>query len=119
MALSENELWQHIRKLEGETVLTLKRRNPNKILSVTNDSVEIKDRSTKPSREDIFCVYQYVHRVGRVTREDLYGEGSILGHPYARKTGRIIMSILARAVPDEILPIPANERLSGIRLRGR
>ncbi len=117
MALNDEELWERVRGLEGETVYTLKQRKPNKILSVTDDSVEIKDRSTKPSREDIFCVYQHLLRTGKVTKKDLYGNASILGDALARKTGRIIMAILARAVPDEIEPIPANERLSGIRLR--
>lgn len=80
--------------------------------------MEIEDRVTTPSREDIFRVYQYLHRAGRVTGEDLYGDRSILEHPYANKVGRIVMAILARAVPDEIETIPASERLSGIRLLG-
>lgn len=29
MSLSENELWQRVMGLEGETVYTIKRRNPN------------------------------------------------------------------------------------------
>ena len=118
MLLSDSALWERVRGLEGETVYTLVRRNPNRIIRVTDNRVEIEGRRTGPFREDIFCVYQHLHRVGSVTREDLYGEESILGHPYAKKTGRIIVAILARAVPDEIEVIPASERLSGIRLRG-
>jgi hypothetical protein len=119
MALNDSQLWECIRGLESKIVYTIKRRSPNKILRVTDDRVEIESRATRPSREDILCVYQYLHMAGRVTQEDLYGEGSILGHPYARKTGRIIMAILAAAVPDEIGVIPANERLSGIIVRVR
>ncbi|MDI6815102.1 MAG: hypothetical protein QMC90_03370 [Dehalococcoidales bacterium] len=59
--------------------------------------------------------------MGKVTGEDLYGDTSILGHTLARKTGRIIMAILARVVPDEIDSIKRSksERLSGIKLRGQ
>ncbi len=118
MELCDDELWEHIKEklIKGTIVYPPKIKRRNEILSVDGDEVHIKDRHTKPRREDIFCVYQYVHRVGRVTREDLYGEGSILGHPYARKTGRIIMGILANAVRDEIETIPG---LSGIRLRSQ
>ena len=34
MALSDSELWERIKRLEGETVYTLKRRNPIKILRI-------------------------------------------------------------------------------------
>jgi len=117
MTLSNEELWERVRRLESRIVYTLKRQEPNRILRVTLDGIEIEGRATRPSREDVFRVYQHVHRAGRVTREDLYGERSILGHPYAKKTGRVIMAILASAVPDEIEGIPVSERLSGIRLR--
>ncbi len=119
MGLSDSELWVRVRGLEGKTIYTIQQCKPNRISRVTDDRVEIEDRVALPSREDILCVYRYVHRVGRVTGEDLYGDSSILGHPYARKTGRIIMAILAGAVPDEIEAIKRSktERLSGIKLR--
>ena len=121
MALSENELWGRIRGLEGETIYTIQQCKPNRVSRVTADKVEIEGRAALPSREDILCVYQYLQRRGEVTGEDLYGNASILGDALANKTGRVIMAILARAVPDEIEAIKRSktERLSGIRLRGR
>ena len=41
MPLSENELWERVRGLEGETVYTIKQRNPNRILCVTDNAVVI------------------------------------------------------------------------------
>ncbi|MCL0057869.1 hypothetical protein M1N05_02230 [Dehalococcoidales bacterium] len=119
MSLSDSELWERVRGLEEETVYTIQQCKPNRILRVTADKVEIAERKTKPSREDILRVYHHLQRMGRVTREDLYGNASILKNPLARKTGRIIMAILAAAVPEEIDVIPETERLSGIRLRGQ
>ena len=65
MVLSDSELWQRIRELEGETVYTIQQCKPNKILRVTGDRLEIEGRATKPSREDILCVYQYLQRTGK------------------------------------------------------
>ena len=117
--LSENELWERVRGLSGRTVYTIERQRPNRISGVTDESIAIADRTTKPTREDIFQVYREVWQRGEITGEDLYGDQSILGHPYARKTGRIIVAVLASAVPEEIQGVRRSktQRLSGIRLR--
>lgn len=117
--LSENELWERVRGLSGRTVYTIERQRPNRISGVTDEAIAIADRATKPTREDIIQVYREVWQRGEITSEDLYGDQSILGHPYARKTGRIIVAVLASAVPEEIQGVRRSktQRLSGIRLR--
>lgn len=117
--LTENELWQRIRRLEGQTVYTLDRRRPNRISRVTDAAVEIESRATKVAREDLWVVYDGLYQRSRITGEDLYGDRSILGHPYAGKAGRIIMAVLADAVPEdmEVIRRSRAERLSGIRIR--
>lgn len=117
--LNENEFWQRVRGLEGETVYTLERQNPNRILRVTDEDIEIENRGTRPIRDDVLQVYRELHRRGEITGDDLYGENSVVGHELAHKSGRIMMAILARAVPEEISIIRRSktERLSGIRLR--
>ena len=117
--LSENELWERVKGLSGCTVYTIERQRPNRISGVTDESIAIADRTTKPTREDIFQVYREVWQRGEITGEDLYGDQSILGHPYARKTGRIIVAVLASAVPEEIQGVRRSktQKLSGIRLQ--
>jgi len=117
--LSENELWERVRGLSGRTVYTIERQRPNRISGVTDEAIAIADRATKPTREDIIQVYREVWQRSEITSEDLYGDQSILGHPYARKTGRIIVAVLASAVPEEIQGVRRSktQRLSGIRLR--
>lgn len=117
--LTEDQLWRRIRDLQGQTIYTIVRQSPNPISRVNDDRVEINARATTVSRGDLWLVYQELHRRGQVTRDDLYGARSIVGHPYAKKTGRVMMAILARAVPEEIQVIRPNrlQRLSGIRRR--
>ena len=117
--LSENELWERVRELSGHTVYTIERQQPNRISGVSDEAIAIADRATKPTREDILQVYREVWQKGEITGEDLYGDQSILGHPYARKTGRIIVAVLASAVTEEIQGVRRSktQRLSGIRLR--
>ena len=119
--LSDGELWDRVRALEGQIVHTLERQRPNTVSRVTDEAVEIEGRATKPTREDILRVYHHLHTRRQITGDDLYGDGSILGHPYARKTGRIILAILARAVPEEVHVVARDrtQRLSGIKLKAR
>ena len=71
MPLSDEELWERVRRLESRIVYTLKRRNPNRISGVTSDSIEIEGRVTRPSREDILCVYHHLQRTVRL-QERIY-----------------------------------------------
>ena len=45
MPLSDDELWARVRGLEGKTVYTCTRQNPNKILRVTDNRVEIEGKT--------------------------------------------------------------------------
>ena len=119
MALNDSDLWERVKGLEEKTIYTIQQCKPNRISRVTADRIEIGAIFTPSSREDIVCVYHYLQRTGKVTGEDLYGNALILGDALARKTGRIIMAILARAMPEEIDSIKRSksERLSGIKLR--
>ena len=119
--LNENELWQRIRGLQGQIVCTLDQQRPNRISRVTDEMIEIENRGTRPARQDVIQVYRQLHRRGEITGNDLYGESSIVGDQLANKSGRIIMAILARAVPEEICVIKRSktERLSGIRLKSK
>ncbi len=106
MALSDSELWKHVRKLEGKTVYTIKRRIPNRISNVTDNRVVIKDKSTKPSHAQITSLYHQVHKTGEVISRDAW-----------RFTYAVTYAILVEAVPDEIEAVPGKDL--GIRLRGR
>lgn len=119
--LNENELWQRVRGLQGQIVYTPDREKPNRILLVTYGMIEIENRATRPTRDDVLQVYRQLQQRGEITGEDLYGESSIVGDQLAHKSGRIIMAILARAVPEEICVIKRSktERLSGIRQKSK
>ena len=113
MAISENELWRRIRGLEGKTVYTCTRRNPNKILRVTDNRVEIEGKSPVSfnGERGIFANYDRLIK-------DCYliggsGKDESIGRTKANLAGRyVIMPILQRAVPEEIECIPLSERLS-------
>lgn len=117
--LNADQLWERVRRMQGQIVYTIDRGNPNRIPRVTDDAVEIENRATSPTRDDIVRVYEALHVRGEITGRDLYGDQPILGHPYANKVGRIIIAILVKAVPDEIEAIHRDKthRLSGIRLK--
>ena len=76
------------------------------ITEVTGSEVIIKDRSSKPSRQEISSLYQQVHKTGEV----------IPGSEW-QWTFSVTYAILMEAVPDEIETIPG--KLLGIRLRNR
>ncbi len=108
--LSDSKLWEYIKRLEGQTMCTLKRRKLNKILRVADNAVEIEKRESKPSYEEITSLYHQVHETGEVI------SGDALRH--ARQfTYAVTYAILVKAVPDEIEAIPG-KRL-GIRLRSQ
>lgn len=68
--LSDDELWDRVKKLEGKTVFTIVQKKPNKVLRVTDREVIIEGRATRPSREFIVKVYRYLWRNGEVTGRD-------------------------------------------------
>ena len=114
--LSDEELWQQVKRLRGRTICTITRRSENKILEVTEREVIIERRVTRPSRDFIVKVYHYLCRKGEVTGDDWK---QICGNTYCGKVGRITLAILAEAVPDQIeVFVPAvRGKKSGIRKR--
>ncbi len=114
-----DDFWRCIRQLEGKTVCTLVQHRPNKIVKVTDHEVLIEGRASRPRREDISCVYRCLCEKGRVVARELYGPNSLIGHPQARRAGRIILAIVAHAFPDEIEVVGGGgaEEQSGIRLK--
>jgi len=102
--LTESQLWQKVRQKEGSLVYTCIRRLENRILCVTDNAVEIENRTSKPYRTEIYSLYQQVHEMGEVFAADA-----------KRWTLAVTYAILIEAVPDEIEAIPG-KRL-GIRLR--
>lgn len=102
--LNDNKLWEHIKGLEGKTIHTLKRRKPNKISSVTDNTVVIANRKSKPSRAKISSLYKQVHKTNEVVSCDAQ-----------LFTYAVIYAILVEALPGEIEAIPGKPL--GIRLR--
>jgi len=102
--LTESEVWQQIRRLEGSLVSTVIYGRPNKILRVTNNAVVIDKRVSKPSRAEIYSLYKQVHEMGKVAR---WGDAR-------RRTYAVTYAILIAAIPTEIEAIPGE--FLGIRL---
>jgi len=102
--LSESQLWQKVNQIEGRLVYTCVRNRPNKILRVTHNAVEIENRKSKPSRAEIYSLYQQVYEMHEVYADQAW-----------QWTYAVTYAILIEAVPDEIETIPG--KCLGIRLR--
>jgi hypothetical protein len=115
--LDEGEIWQRIKKLENKVIRTIEKGRVNKILFVSNSDITIEGRKTKPTREDVKIYWQILTNDGMITKENRPEFGWSGGH----KTGRIVMAILATALPDYIEAFPRHNPyvrgLSGIRLK--
>ena len=120
--LSEHELWERVKGLQGRTVYTIERLSANKVLKVTDNEVRLAKengelRSTTPIKSDIVNTYDYLMRHGQVTREDY---SKIPESRYWAFVGRVVYAILRDAVPEQIEEFhrrPPHVRLSGIRLK--
>jgi len=58
MFKNENEIWEAVKQLKGETIKTLTQGRPNLIVEVEdtgsmNDEIHIAERHTKPTRKDV------------------------------------------------------------------
>lgn len=114
--LDDSRLWERIRGLKGETILTIDRKKANKILEVNNERVVIENRKTAPTKKDIILFYHCLKKRGILTKENIPEEF------FLRKIARIILAILAEAVPEEIEGFergkdPRFPTLSGIRVK--
>lgn len=103
--LSEVQLWDRVRSLEGRTVFTLVRRKPNKVVKVTDTGVIIDGRRSRITRRKIATAYKFLwqdHHL-QLAKE---GEGPFF---YA-----VVPAILRSALPEQIEAIPG---VLGIRLK--
>jgi len=114
----EEEIWQRIKRLQNKDIWTIQKRKKNRILSVSTSDITIDGRITRPTREDVQVYCKVLVRDRMITKENRPSFGWSGGH----KTGRIIMAILASALPEYVEAFPQDNPyspgLSGIRLRG-
>jgi hypothetical protein len=104
---SSDELWRRVRGLEGQIVYTLKRREPNAIENVTDNTIVIRDRRSRPSRESVEEVYNLVWADG----EFRVYEGRQGVYVYA-----VVPAIVLAAAPEQLERVD-DGGLTGIRLR--
>jgi len=113
---SEEEIWQRVKSLEKKVIPTIEKGKENGILSVSDFDMTIKGRSTRPTREDVRIYCEVLTRDKIVTKENRPQFGWSGGY----KTGRIIMAILAAALPEYVQSFGRKNSfkpgLSGIRL---
>lgn len=97
------EIWEAVKKLEGETLRTIVEHEENKILKVedtgsANDCVIIENRETKPLREDIIAAYNLFKAQKSLQRiPDL----EWLAKP-EKKTSSIVFTIIYEISKDEV-----------------
>jgi len=113
--LTKNALWKRIKKLKGKIIYTIEEKEKNEIIDVTSNEIIIKDRQSRPTKDDIWRVYELLWIEKRLnknnTPQDLFSD---------KKVARIIYAILAEAVPEQIKAVSQQESpdgLSGIMLR--
>ncbi len=114
IALTDEQLWSQMHNLEGQVVLTPQRRRPNRVITVSEDLVEIKGRRANPSRYYLLWCYRLAMQHGILTKQNLPEEF------FNHRIARICMGLLAAAVPEQIRtfrigegPVPG---LSGIEV---
>ena len=113
---ADHQIWAAIASLQGKTVRTIAQGKPNTILRVSNYDIQIQGRATRPTRKDVqtYCQVLLTHKVITSRNRPTFG------WPGGHKTGRIIMAILADALPNHVQAFGPNNPyvpgLSGIRL---
>lgn len=119
-ALTDDQLWDKIRGLQGQIVRPPQQDKPNRVKSVSKDLVELelvyknRDRKANPSRDDVLRCYRLAMQYGVLTKQNLPA------YFFNHRIARICMGLLAAAVPKQIRtfrigegPIPG---LSGIEV---
>lgn len=104
--LNDYEIWEKIKQLKGQTLFTYTELEPNTIVEVedrgkSQDAVIIKERVTRPIKEDIIAAYQLLYSLGELERNrDL----AWLASP-EKKTSSIIFRLVGEIAKDEITVI--------------
>ena len=106
MNFTQEQLWSRVIELEGTIIRTISRDKPNKILEVTDNEVIIADRTTRPTKDDLYSTYVLLDSLDVVTTEDITWLKE-------KRVSRICLAIIAEAAKDEITVVKDGRR-SGI-----
>jgi hypothetical protein len=118
LTLNSDQLWERIKKVEGQQFSLIQTRELFRVDEVANERVTTKNVQTgktcKLSRKNVTFIYEYVKKEGKCTC-DVYPEEKIKFMRLAQ-----IIALLALAVPEEIESFTQDEgeRLFGKKLRG-
>jgi hypothetical protein len=123
LTLNDKELWERIKKLEGNEFRLIETRQPFKIFEVANEGVTTKNLEKHNTywlpRKNVTITYEHVKKYGKYTSADYEAPSHDPKRIRVPKLAQII-ALLAFAVPEEIEPFTQDEgeRLFGDRLRG-
>ncbi len=100
--LTDEEIWNKVKQLEGETLNTYIEHEENQIIKVEDtgsslDGVIIKDRQTTPIREDIIAAYRLLFKKGDLKRKS---DLAWLAGP-EKKTSSIVFRIVGEIAFDK------------------
>ena len=113
-ALTEDQLWDRIRNLTGQVVLTPDQGKPNRVRTVSEDLVEIEARKANPGRHYLLWCYHLAMQQGVLIKQNLPEEF------FNHRIARICVAPLAAAVPEQIRAFPRGRGpvpgLSGIEV---
>ena len=125
MVLTNEQLWEKVRGLQGRIVCTPQQQKRNLVVSVSRELVtfqlvdENRDRRANLSREDVLRCYCLAMQYGVLTKQNLPEDF------FNRRIARVCMGLLADAVPEQIRvfrkgegPLAA-QGLSGIEVYSR
>lgn len=119
--LSNDELWDRVRMLKGEVILSVVQKKRSRVLEVRDDRVITMSADTpgthpkSTSRSQITRVYEHLFEQGSagIVQGDL---NALLGKPETRPfNGRLTLAILVAAASDQVEPFNSNG-YGGIRL---
>ncbi len=97
MLANDLAIWEAVRALEGMNLETYVDSETNTVVKVTDNEVLIKNRSTKPLREDSIAAYRLLFNKGMLRRTpDL----AWLAGP-SKKTSSIVFRIVGEIARDE------------------
>ncbi len=98
--LTDEQLWERIHNLQGQVVLTPDQGRPNRVITVSEDLVEIEGRKANPSKHYLVWCYRLVMQHSVLTKQNLPEEF------FNHRIARICMALLAAAVPEQIRSFP-------------
>jgi len=118
LALNSNQLWERVRKVEGQKFPLIETRRLFKVGKVVNEGATTENIETGKTfwlpRESVIETYDHVKKYGRYTSADY--DNRIIRVPRLAQ----IIALLALAIPEEIAAFTQDdgEHLFGERRRG-